>query len=315
METGATTTPPSIPGPWRLGRKKIYILPTRHGLAFAGVLVVMLAGSINYNNSLAYGLTFLLTSLALVSMLHSYRNLAGLSISARPANDVFSGNPAYFRISINNPGTLARQGVVLRENRHSDEPVVAVDLPAHSRPLATLAVATRGRGRQFLDTVTIASRAPFGIFRAWSPVPLRASVLVYPTPAGSQPLPQRQSLRQRDQGRGGQGREDFSALREYRPGDPSKRIHWKLAARGDALPVKLFDGASSGDLFLRECEVLAAGREARLSQLCAWILEAQSRGLEYGLELGGQRINPGAGPNHRRECLRCLALYEAGRSP
>ena len=295
----------------RLGRKKIYILPTRHGLAFAGVLVVMLSGAINYNNSLAYALTFLLTSLALISMLHTYRNLAGLSLSGHPGEDVYAGNPAYFQISIDNRPGPTREGVLLREQLQADEPVVNVAIPANSRQVATLKVPTQRRGWQSLEKFTIASRAPFGIFRAWSPVQLPLQVLVYPSPAGTQPLPPAFSHRQHNHGRDGQGRDDFIGLREYQAGDSPKRIHWKIAARGNTLPVKLFEGASLGDLMLREDSVLALEREARLSQLCAWILKAESLGLKYGLELGGTRINPGEGPQHHRECLRRLALYDS----
>jgi len=176
VDTGPT---PATGSGLRLGRKKIYILPTRHGLAFAGVLVVMLAGAINYNNSLAYALTFLLTALALTSMLHTYRNLAGLTISGRAPGDVFAGNPAGFQISFDNTQGLARQGVVLREQLSRDDSVVAVEIPANSRQIATLPVTTRQRGWQTLDQVTIASRAPFWIFRAWSPVPLGIPLLVY----------------------------------------------------------------------------------------------------------------------------------------
>ncbi len=300
--------PANTPG-LRLGRKKIYILPTRHGLAFAGVLAVMLAGAINYNNSLAYGLTFLLISLALISMIHTYRNLAGLTISGRAPGEVFAGSPAGFKISLDNPLGLARQGIVLRESRSMEEPVVSLEIPPNSRKTATVPVATHCRGWQTLDKITIASRAPFGIFRAWSPVPLRISALVYPAPAGAQPLPPPLSQRLQEHGRCVQGRDDFSALREYQPGDSPKRIHWKIAARGDALPVKLFEGSGTGDLLLRAEAVLATESEARLSQLCAWILEAQTRGLKYGLEVGEVRIAPGSGSQHRRECLRRLALY------
>ena len=37
-----------------LGRRRIYILPTRQGLGFAVLLVAMLLGSANYDNGLGY---------------------------------------------------------------------------------------------------------------------------------------------------------------------------------------------------------------------------------------------------------------------
>ncbi len=297
----------------RLGRKKIYILPTRHGLAFAGVLAVMLAGAINYNNSLAYALTFLLTSLALSSMLHTYRNLAGLSLSGRAGEAVFAGTPVQFQINIDNRDGPARQGVLVRENRHRDEPVVSVELPADIRQLATLSVATHKRGWHLLEKVTIASRAPFGIFRAWSPVQLDIQALVYPAPAGNQPLPAAHSSRQLEQGRDGQGRDDFAGLRDYQVGDSPKRIHWKAAARGNSVPLKLFEGADSGELMLSINAVMAPQREARLSQLCAWVVDAEAQGIKYGLELGSLVIAANNGTQHQSQCLKQLALFELPR--
>ena len=48
-----------------LDRRRIYALPTRYGILFAVMLFVMLLGSINYNNSLGFLLTFLLASMGL----------------------------------------------------------------------------------------------------------------------------------------------------------------------------------------------------------------------------------------------------------
>jgi hypothetical protein len=49
-------------GPVVLVQRRIFILPTRQGFVFAGVLVLMLIGSINYGLSLGFVLTFLLTA-------------------------------------------------------------------------------------------------------------------------------------------------------------------------------------------------------------------------------------------------------------
>lgn len=46
-----------------LNQRRVFILPTRQGGAFGLALLVMLLAAINYQNSLAYGLTFLLLSL------------------------------------------------------------------------------------------------------------------------------------------------------------------------------------------------------------------------------------------------------------
>src|SRR3972149_647551 len=72
-----------------LGQRRIFILPTRHGLVFAAMLVLMLTGSINYTLSLGFVLTFLLAAMGVNSILHTFRNLAGLRISPGRAQPVY----------------------------------------------------------------------------------------------------------------------------------------------------------------------------------------------------------------------------------
>jgi len=302
------TVPASVTGA-ALDRRRIYILPTRQGLAFAAVLVVLLGGSVNYNNALGYLLTFLLASLALVSLLHTYRNLAGLRVSARPAEAVFAGGSAHFPVRVDNASGPERDGVVLSERRAPGATVLHLRLAADSHAEPLLAVPAPHRGWRELDRVCIASRAPFGIFRAWSPVRVAVRALVYPHPAGDRPLPASVTESRDDHGHGGSGREDFSGLREYRAGDSPRHIHWKAAARGAVLPVKLFDGACAAETVLRLADAGGADLEARLSQLTAWVLAAEAQGLRYALELPDGRIEADSGPAHQDACLRRMALH------
>ncbi|OQW93119.1 MAG: hypothetical protein BWK79_12810, partial [Beggiatoa sp. IS2] len=91
-----------------LDRKHIYIVPTRQGLLFALILLVMLMGSINYNNSTGYLFTFLLTSMTMVSILHTHRNLLDLRLEAGKVAPVFVGERASFQLWLDNRGQPAR---------------------------------------------------------------------------------------------------------------------------------------------------------------------------------------------------------------
>ena len=300
-------------GVTRLTRKRIYIMPTRQGLAFAVALLVMLAGSMNYNNALGFALTFLLVALALVSLLHTYRNLAGLQVSARAALPVFAGNVARFPITVDNADGPRRDGVVITEQRATNDIVVHLDLAPDSDARVELPVATQHRGWRNLDRICIASRAPFGIFRAWYRVPVGVRSIVYPHPFGATPLPLHYAESGGESGHGGSGRDDFAGLREYRRGDAVHHIHWKAAARGGVVPVKLFAGARTRDVVLRFTDTPAGDVERRLAQLTAWVLSAEAQGLHYTLQLPGAApvlsSDPDTGPAHRDQCLRRLALY------
>jgi len=48
--------------------------------------------------------------------------------------------------------------------------------------------------------------------------------------------------------------------------------------------------------------------EHKLSRLCAWVLQADRLGSDYGLRLPSLAVAPGAGEAHRRACLEALAL-------
>lgn len=293
---------------------RIFILPTRHGYAFAGVLVVMLIGAANYNNSLAYVLSFLLGSLALVSMLHTHRNLAGLRLAFAAQRPVFCSANARFHLTIDNRGQPMRHAVMVRwtyDPEEDDAPNAVESFSVEGDQISRHVIEVRAiqRGWQPLGRVIIATRFPFGLFRAWSPLNIDTECLVYPSARGTQPLPRSAAESIRESGLKGIGRDDFAGFRDYVPGDSPRQIHWKAAARGQGLPVKLFSGANAGDLMLRWSDVDAPRLEARLSQLSRWVVDANAAGIRYGLDIPGTRLAPDEGDGHRHACLRALALY------
>src|SRR5690349_23403836 len=77
-----------------LSQRRIYILPTRPGLGFGALLLVLLIGSINYSLGLGYALTFLALSCALVDMVLTWRNLAYLRLQPLRGPNVFAGQEA-----------------------------------------------------------------------------------------------------------------------------------------------------------------------------------------------------------------------------
>src|SRR5258708_15883390 len=77
-------------GPIVLRHRRIYILPTRRGLAMIATLAIMLLTSMNYALSLGHALTFLVAGLVAAALLHTYRNLARISPSPPPPADALS---------------------------------------------------------------------------------------------------------------------------------------------------------------------------------------------------------------------------------
>ena len=295
--------------------RRIYILPTRQGMGFAVAVLVMLLGSVNYGNTLGYVLSFMLVGLTLVSMLHAVRNLSGLRLGRDESAPVFAGDTARFGLRTENRGQRQRFALLARltgghRRSREDNPVLHFHLDADSvKHLELPGVAAR-RGWYSPGPVTIATRFPFGLFRAWSRKEIGLRCLVYPRPAGEQALPAYRLEERGDQGGLGKGEDEFSGLREYQQGDSARRVHWKAVARGQGMPVKVFSGATSGVTMLRWQDVVDGDTEARLSQLSRWVVDADARRLRYGLCLPGVELSPDSGHQHRQRCLEALALYD-----
>lgn len=96
-----------------LNQKNIFILPTRQGVYFALLIFFMVLAGVNYQNSLIYGLAFLLSSLFMVSILHTFRNLSGLTLSAGKSDMVFAGEDAEFEVILSRNGRRTYEAIVL----------------------------------------------------------------------------------------------------------------------------------------------------------------------------------------------------------
>lgn len=291
-----------------LVQRRIFILPTRAGLVFAFVLLLMLTGSINYALSLGFVLTFLLASLAISAMLHTFRNLAGLRITAARTRPVFAGETARFGVCLHNPTRAARYSVALTRDKRD---VDVVDIPAEQSIIATVAVPAPRRGLLSPGRMTLFTRFPVGIYHAWSYIELDTQCVVYPRPA---PPGLALPLLKPSGGEGGgnaQGREDFAGLRQYHPGDSPRHIAWKAAARDRGLLTKQFSGRASAELWLT-LDLVPAGLdlEEKLSRLARWVLDAYANGHAFGLKLPGVTLALGTGEAHRERCLEALALFD-----
>lgn len=161
-----------------LNQRRVFILPTRQGGAFGLALLVMLLAAINYQNSLAYGLTFLLLSLGVVTILHTYRNLAGLRLTALGADPVFAGERAGFRVRLESP-RRARQAIAVG---WPERPLEYADLAGDAAAEVLLFHPTERRGWLRPGRLRVESRFPLGLLVAWSWVDLRQQALVYPRP-------------------------------------------------------------------------------------------------------------------------------------
>jgi uncharacterized protein (DUF58 family) len=291
-----------------LGQRRVYVLPTRHGLTYSIAVVLMLFGSINYVLSLGFVLTFLLAGLGIVSILHTFRNLAHLYVGAGRVDDVFAGQTARFGLTLESRADFDRFAIDL----NAGGPAVTCDAPARRTVYVSVPVTAARRGWLQLPRVTIETRYPLGLTRAWSYVQPDMRALVYPAPDNA-PLPPSAAVPDAgDSVSVGAGMEDFAGLRPYQASDSPRHIAWKALARGGPMLTKTFSGRASSELWFDWSQLPdALGIEARLSRLTRWVLLADQEDARFGLRLPGVELAPAQGAAHKERCLRELALFEA----
>lgn len=295
--------------PLVLDRRRVFVLPTGAGLAFGCALLAMLLTAINYTLSLGFALVFMLAGLGQVALLHTFRTLHGLRMREAPPEPVFAGQTARFRIWLDNDAGRARPALHFAMPGGVDT-VTAVD--ARQSKQVTLAMPATRRGWLSPGRVTLSTRYPLGLVRAWSYALPAQRCLVYPQPEGRRPPLPVNGAGDIGQRPAGEGSEELASLRDHRAADSPRHVAWKAWARTPDQPLltKQFEGSDGGELWLDLAQLPASlSLEQQLSRLAGWVLDAESAGLNYGLVLGATRIAPASGAAHRARVLRALALY------
>lgn len=291
----------------QLNQKNIFILPTRHGLYFIVVILFMMLAGINYQNSLIFALAFLLFSIFMVSMLHTFRNLSGVSLQGGHGTSVFAGEDAEFTLTLSRHGQRTYEAMLLGWQA---ELMQGADLLESTSIKVKVYTPTKSRGLFNPGRMLVQTYYPVGLFRAWSWVDLDLQTVIFPKPIYAGEIPPALTSSNEGQQVQKNGVDDFYGLRDYQQGDAIKHIAWKSFARTDQLQIKEFAAHIDRRIWLDWDNLQGLDREARLSRLTWWVLQVANTTDDYGLRLPGLEIVPNRGPEHRDKVLRALAMFE-----
>lgn len=287
---------------------RVSVGPTRNTVAFGALILAIWYAAVSQGNGAAYALLFFIVALGFISWLHARRNLRGLRIRAGRIDPVFAGGELRVPLTIMAESGNPAAGLEIRIATNAAVTHCGFLAAGESANITAIAPAL-DRGVFEKLTVEVSSLWPLGLFAARIAVEVEAPYVVHPSPAGSQALPDGDPGWQYDRRKGRGDGDEFAGLREFRPGESPRRIHWRAVERSGQLLIKEWEGAAGGLRRLDWDDVVVAEREARLSQLARWILDADRFGVPYGLSLPGVEISPGMGPAQRARCLQALAAF------
>lgn len=292
-----------------IGRRELYILPTRIGWYFALILIALFAIAVKYDNQAAFMMLFILVSVSMVSMLYTHNNVIGLELSSSPSRAVFVGEIAIFPIRIHNNSAINRNAVwLVCDGFHQ-----ILDIPSSESCQIKLRLPTIKRGYFNCSSIILTSRYPIGIFFVWTKkYQPEQRCLVYPQPLDLMPFPDSDSYGSEKQSQStvNANAEDYSGMKPYQDGDRLRDIHWPSLAKTHKLITIQHENQRSSSVNLSWFSLPAnLELEDRLSQLCFWIICAEQDNLRYQLEMPNHTIQFNKGLAHKHECLAVLALW------
>ncbi len=205
----------------------------------------------------------------------------------------------------------------------SSEELMLPDLPPGEWVEARLRLLLHRRGFVRLRAVMIAKADPLGVFKAIVRAGRPESLLVLPRRyevSWAELLGRAQDrIGGQSQATSAGGSEEFASLREYRPGDPMRHIHWKGWARLGQPVVREFHE----ECFVRQGLILDTFLPGETSNACFEEAVSVAASFAYAAPAGtgtlelmfvGERVyqvESGRGPGAADRLLEALACVEA----
>lgn len=293
-----------------LDQKTIFILPTSQGFFFFLVLFLLFIAAINYENNMIFSVVFLLASMFVVSILHTYRNLAGLTLAISHTQPVFLGEKAEVEIALKRSGKRLHEALDLR---WQDALAVTAEVVENEETMVKFFVPAKCRGWYRPGRMHVSTRYPVGLLRAWSTPQLDAAILVYPKPIKGGALPASVGVDENGDMSEQDGGDEYYGMRDYQAGDPLRRVAWKQFGRSGQMYSKQYKMLGDSHHWI-DWYGFRGDAEMVLSQMCYWALTLEKRNKDYGLVLPAIKIQPHRGDDHLRLVLRHLALFDATES-
>ncbi len=290
-----------------LNQHSSYIWPTTSGYLLLGIIFLMMLGATNYQNNLAFVLTFLLIGIGIVSIILTFKNLQKIEFAKQYDHEFFvdTNNTINFTLKSLNGQTHSAIGVGWERAN-----LGWVNVPQNGHSTASLSLKPKTRGYLTIPRIKVTSVFPFGWLRTWAYFSFDSQVLVYPKPISPPISDDDAGNNEHDEGKKMQGSDEFYGLKQYQQGEPLSRIDWKSFARERGLYVREFASFQSSQLVLDWDSFQGYPVESKISFLTFLILEASKNNLGFSLSLPGHKIAFDEGDIHRKKCLKALALFE-----
>lgn len=311
--------------------------PRRLRFTREGRIIVLLSigvgfAAINTGNNLLYLLLGWLLSFIIASGILSEMTLKKLAVERRPPPRVYANEPFLMEVVIENQKPNRASFSIEVEDLIGTTPLdkrcYFLKIPAAKTQRTSYRHTFVRRGLYELTGYRLATKFPFALFRKSRDIAAPVEVLVYPARVAV-PRPPPRSTATGDAPANRLGRRgEFFGLRERRPGDDRRDIHWRSSARSGRLLVREYEDELARRVVIAVDNALPADvREAVEDGALTPAAEAQVNAVERAISVAaslaaaylevnwtvelvarGAHVASGMGRMHEAKIGRALAL-------
>jgi uncharacterized protein (DUF58 family) len=293
---------------------------TTEGTRFLLFALAVAIAAVNTGNNLFYLLLAMMLSLVIISSLLSEVSLRRLAFRRQVPAYAFANEQAQISLMVSNQKahfpSFSLRLFDMVDGKEIDREASIFHLPPRTSRLVTYTVQTARRGLYRMEGIRIVTSFPFGLSLKKALYADETSLLVCP-PLIPLPLPVLQELAAIGQdhglGRRGPGMALYN-LREYRPGDDSRAIHWMTTARTSKLMLKETEADDQRTVTIVLSTIAPAGEDAAferaVSVTASLATYFHDRGYLIRAVIGEEEIGPATGAAHCIRILRALALCD-----
>jgi uncharacterized protein (DUF58 family) len=292
------------------------------------LLLLALVAAATTGVLLLFNVAYLLAGVLVLGFLWSRASLAWLDLRVDVAGTRFQvGDQLVQRVTLRNRSVLPKLWIAVVDDSTlpGHAPGRVADLPPYATRSWTVRTRLHQRGLYRLGPFALRSADPFGCFAARRHVATAREVLVLPA---TEPLPDLH-LPSRDLPGGARTRAasfsssaQASSIRDYVPGDPVNRVHWRSTARLGRLIVKEVEHEPTADVWLaldldaavQAGSGLASTEEHAVTTAASIARRFLEAGRAVGLAMQGDRhllLQPDRGERQLERVLEELALVRA----
>jgi len=265
---------------------QIYRRIDQHATRYSALVVVLLFGlfmeAYMHDFNLVYITLFFVFSLAFSAGPIGILNLGHLEASYVRSGRLFVHQEGNISMEIHNHSTATSWSVTLH---HDDTSVILDQLKGEASTTLHLPISPNKRGTFTHKDCYLESKYPLSTVRLVMKINESYEAIVYPEPKG---LSLHSFLQQEETYYGEE--KEFDGLREYDGSQKLSHIHWASVAKGE-LSVKVFSKETQTPKLVFNFYSAAADDEARLSQLCLWVLECEKQNLPFMIQMPNKLLN------------------------